>query len=188
MRSLWQRIRTLGRSTKDPVLEALLKLARAENAENRSEFYQKLARAMLYIATTSPVAPDKKQQNSEHSLSLRINKDESGAMILPAFTTQEHFLKWYPQGSPYVGLSGQSLMELFLRQKTDLLAINPAGPIWCTLSKNQIREALQLAGGSLPPVAPSRTGQSRSRSKPAGPEPRAKHPRSAPRKKKKQGS
>ncbi|MBE7437361.1 MAG: SseB family protein [Spirochaetales bacterium] len=191
MKSLWQRLRIRLWPPSDPVLAALILLARREDPLNRAAFYNALGRSMLYIATTAPIDETKDRKNKEkleHSLSLKILKDESGAMILPAFTGTNHFLKWYPEGSPYVGLMGQSLMELFLRQKTDLLAINPAGPVWCTLDKKQITEALLQLQGDEGGAPASRTDQSKRRNRPANPDLPAKHRASAQRKKKKRGS
>lgn len=150
------------------LVQAMVKLGKKDSEKNRRNLHAQLVQSTLIVATTEDISQPKpakkkakkkaakkakkkskaKAKKAAESLddgegtSLKIVKDEHGEIVLPVFTDDTSFLAWYKEGSPFVAMPARDVFALVLEHDLAKIAINPAGPIWGTLSKGDIQRLL----------------------------------------------
>lgn len=157
------------------LVKAMVSLGKKDSEKNRRALHVGLVTSTLIVATTevfdpnAEAAPAKKKAKKKAAkkakkkskaknkadesvdggagLSLKIVKDEHGATVLPVFTDDGAFMAWYKEGSPFVALPAKDIFQLVLEHDLARIAINPAGPVWGTLSQADIQRLLFSGDG-----------------------------------------
>ena len=72
----------------------------------------------------------------DRTVSFVVLHDEDGRTVLPAFTSESALCRWRPEGSPYMGLEGQALVEMMAESDWDRIVVDVADPEPITIPRS----------------------------------------------------
>ncbi len=145
--------RFLGRElgiTNPQLLSALHAMQDRDSLDNRKAVYRALMESTLMLPVTESVmdklASEVGLTFEESTLRLITRQDESGELLLLAFTDQDAMAAWRPEVNRYIALEGQELFSLALQNQVSEVIVNPAGPVSKRLTRYEI---IALALGKI---------------------------------------
>jgi hypothetical protein len=145
--------RFLGRElgiTNPQLLSALHAMQDRDSLDNRKAVYRALMDSTLMLPVTESVmdklASEVGLTFEESTLRLITRQDESGELLLLAFTDQDAMAAWRPEVNRYIALEGQELFSLALQNQVSEIIVNPAGPVSKRLTRYEI---IALALGKI---------------------------------------
>ncbi len=145
--------RFLGRElgvTNPELLSALHAMQGRDSLDNRKAVYRALMKSTLMLPVTESVmdkvASEVGLTFEESTLRLITRQDESGELLLLAFTDQDAMATWRPEVNRYIALEGQELFSLALQNQVSEIIVNPAGPVSKRLTRYEI---IALALGKI---------------------------------------
>lgn len=77
-------------------------------------------------------------------------QDEDGRAVLPAFTSESALRRWSPEGSRYIGLQGQALVEMLAGSDWDRIVVDLADPEPVAITRSAAMEPVGTVAYSAP--------------------------------------
>ena len=86
----------------------------------------------------------------DRTVSFVVLHDDDGRTVLPAFTSESALCRWRPEGSPYMGLEGQALVEMMAESDWDRIVVDIADPEPVTIPRSAAAEREGTIEQSIP--------------------------------------
>lgn len=120
------------KGTNAHLVQAMHRMAAADNTENRKSLYEALLGSTLIIPTPELPeglrAPRGKLAEGNTKIAMVGFNDKQGRKVTPAFTDLEALRTWDPN-TPSLGLKAQALFQMIIGTDFQALVINPFDPI-----------------------------------------------------------
>ena len=95
----------------------------------------------------------------DEELAFVVVEDDEGRTVLPAFTSERELARWRPEGSPYIALEGQVVIEMLAVSEWDRVVIDGAGASPIGMTRSAARELVGATSRSVSPGSTSLIGQ-----------------------------
>lgn len=113
-----------GESRNSPLLVALMEAAGGADPSKRARIYQEIARSMLLLELSKPLAP------GDEGMRLIGLVSHDGRKGLAAFTDEKALRMFKPGAVHWVTLPARQIFEMALENGFDAVVINPPGIAW----------------------------------------------------------
>lgn len=94
--------------------------------------------------------PESGVLEEDREVSVTFLQDEDGRAVLPAFTSESALRRWNPEGSRYVGLQGQALVEMLAGSDWDRIVVDLADPEPVAITRSAAMELVGTVAYSAP--------------------------------------
>jgi hypothetical protein len=136
--------------TNPQLLSALHAMEDSNTLENRKAVYRALMQSTLMLPVTESVVDQLASKVGlsfeESTLRLITRQNESGDLLLLAFTDQDAMAAWRSDVNRYIALEGQELFSLALQNEVSEIIVNLAGPVSKRITRYEI---IALALGKM---------------------------------------
>ncbi|HEX2970826.1 MAG TPA: enhanced serine sensitivity protein SseB C-terminal domain-containing protein [Tepidisphaeraceae bacterium] len=131
--------------------QAIIAVATDDSPDTRTQLYQRLLDAQLYLATPDePEHEETGQLQEGQELRLVLLHNHAGQTIWPVFTDLKAIAEWRSEGGGYIGLPGRVVFDMMASTDAAELIVNPGSTAHGSITA---AEAQLLAQGSIPQFA-----------------------------------
>jgi hypothetical protein len=94
----------------------------------------------------------------DRQISVVTVVDEAGLQVLPAFTSEEALARWKPEGSPYVALPAEVLIEILAGSEWDRMVVDGQDEHGFVVTRSAARQLVGVTARFVPEGSSFRIG------------------------------
>lgn len=91
----------------------------------RSREQSFLDREFIVATTDHGLGTGKRVLDEGLVIGFVATETTDGHPVLPVFTSERRLVEWMPQGSPWIGLEGRTMLAMFLQGEWEAVVIDP---------------------------------------------------------------